>query len=139
MAEPFIRLGDDGENAPQLRYSVPESTDYVGNSIIAVDIDPALLNEATRDRLQDNLRRKRERRPVAPDDLRLSGLSMTARSPGVASLATRTDVRTAVATAPSSFIVRPQDGLIGFAGFDLVAPTPRPDETIAPRSCSSRS
>ena len=136
MAEngnPFIRLGDDGANAPQLRYSVPESTDYVGTSIIAVDIDPALLNQATRDRLRDNLRRKRERRPVAPDDLRLSGLSLTARSPGVASLATRADVRTAVATAPSSFIVRPQDGLIGFAGFDLVAPTPRPDETIAPQ------
>lgn len=136
MAEngnPFIRLGDDGENAPQLRYSVPESTDYVGTSIIAVGIDQALLNQATRDRLQDNLRRKRERRPVGPDDIRLSGLSLTARSPGVVSLATRTDVRTAVAAAPSSFIVRPQDGLIGFAGFDLVAPTPRPDETIAPK------
>lgn len=136
MAEngnPFIRLGDDGENAPKLRYSIPESTDYVGTSIIAVDIDPALLNQATRDRLQENLRRKRERGPIVPDDIGLSGLSLSTLSPGVASLATRTEVRTAVAGAPSSFIVRPRDGLIGFAGFDLVAPTPRPGETIAPK------
>ena len=133
-AHPFIQLGDDGENAPRISYSVPESTDYVGTSIISVDIEPRLLNEATRERLQENLTKKEESKPVRPlTDFRVSGLQLTTRSPNVGSLATKTEVNTVFSENPSSFIYQPRDGLLGFGSFEVVQPRPRPDEEIQPK------
>lgn len=131
---PFIRLGDDGENAPQLRYSIPESTDYVGTNIVSVDIDPRMLNEATRTRLEANLEEKSENRPVDPlRDLRVEGLELIARNRRAATLGFRTEVAEVFADAPSSFIYRPRDGLLGFGNFEVIAPRPRPSPAIAPK------
>ena len=48
-ANPFIRLGDDSDKAPRLNYSVPESTNYVGTSVISIDIEEKLLNQEIMD------------------------------------------------------------------------------------------
>lgn len=133
-ADPFIRLGEDGENAPRLRYSVPESTDYVGTSIISVDIDATMLGEATRERLQENLAKKRESKPSRPlSGFRLSGLQVAARSDNVATLATKAEVNTVFAEAPASFIFQPKEGLLGFGSFEIVQPPPRPEGQIRPK------
>lgn len=133
-AHPFIRLGEDGENAPRLSYSIPESTDYVGTNIVTVDIDPRLLNEATRARLQENLEEKNESRPSTPlRDLRAGDLQLTTRTPRTATLALRSEVAQVFADAPTSFIYQPREGLLGFGNFEVVQPRPRPEPQIAPK------
>ena len=133
-AQPFIRLGEDGDNAPRLNYSIPESTDYAGINIISVDIDPSLLNEATREQLQENLSKEKETKPARPfTDFRVGGLQLATRSPRVVSFATKTEVNTVFSESPSSFIFQPKDGLLGFGSFEVVQPRPRPDEEIKPK------
>ena len=39
MPDPFVVLGDDGADAPRLRYNIPEATGYAGQSVISVDVD----------------------------------------------------------------------------------------------------
>jgi hypothetical protein len=131
---PFIRLGQDGESAPELRYSIPESTDYVGTNIIGVDIDPRLLNQATRERLAENLEQKTKSKPSIPlRDFKLSGLQLTERTPNVATVALKSEVAQIFANAPTSFIYQPKEGLLGFGAFDVVQPRPRPDPEISPK------
>lgn len=131
---PFVRLGDDAESAPQLRYSIPESTDYVGTNIVTVDIDARLLNDATRERIEKNLETKTETRPTTPfRDLRLEGLRVATRNNNVVNLSLRSEVAEVFAESPESFIYRPREGMLGFGNFEVVQPRPRPEPRIAPK------
>lgn len=133
-AHPFIQLGDDGENAPRLSYSIPESTDYVGTNVVTVDIDSGLLNEATRTLLQENLEEKNDAKPATPlRDPRIGNLKLTTRNPRTATLALKSDVAQVFANAPTSFMFQPREGLLGFGNFEIVQPRPRPDPAIAPK------
>jgi len=133
-AHPFIQLGDDGENAPRLSYSIPESTDYVGTNVVTVDIDSGLLNEATRTLLQENLEEKNDAKPATPlRDPRIGNLKLTTRNPRTATLALKSDVAQVFANAPTSFMFQPREGLLGFGNFEVVQPRPRTDPAIAPK------
>lgn len=59
---PFIRLGDDADEAPQLNYSIPEATAHVGTTVITIDIDEDMLNQRTRDLIRQNLEDKKPKR-----------------------------------------------------------------------------
>ena len=60
---PFIRLGEDADEAPRLNYAIPESTNHVGVSVISIDIDEGLLNQTTLAQIRENLE---EKKPNAP-------------------------------------------------------------------------
>lgn len=144
MADPFIVLGDDGEDAPRLRYNIPESTSYSGRSVIGVDVNPQDLNQQTRDRLRENRRAKFER----PDVVRPSGSigslrlnfdrgstpssSQPLRAFFVSGSEEREDLR---ADAPlTATIKRPLQNMAGYqAAFELVIPTSEPEEVISPQ------
>jgi len=132
---PFIRLGEDAENAPRLNYSIPEATCYVGTSVIAVNIDEDLLNEETLAAIRKNLEEKKPKRPnPTPGDLRVTNLKVLNRSDRVGTVTSFAAASEVYEQHPGSFIFVPKEGMLGFAGdFDIVQPTPRPPEQIFPK------
>ena len=138
MAEneaPFIRLGDDADQAPQLNYSIPESTAHVGTTIIAIDIDEELLNRETRNWIRENLEDKEPKRtnPTVPD-LRVTDFKVINRNDRVGTVRGFAAVTKVHDEFPGSFIVKPKEGMLGFAGdFDIIKPKPRPPERIFPK------
>lgn len=60
---PFIRLGEDADEALRLNYSTPESTNHVGVSVISIDIDENVLNAATLKELRENVEKRRSSGP----------------------------------------------------------------------------
>ncbi|NEP68991.1 hypothetical protein [Moorena sp. SIO3A5] len=134
-ANPFIRLGDDGENAPRLNYSIPESTNYVGTSVISIDIEQELLNKETIKVIKENREKKKKKRPIATlDDLKLKGVKVVNRADNIASVSNQKDVKEIFQVNPSGFIYKPREDMFGFAGgFDVIRPRPIPDEKISPK------
>lgn len=135
-ANPFIRLGDDGENAPRLSYSVPESTNYVGTGVISISIDEKLLNAETIKAIRENVEKKKNKKPPKPipDDLKLRGISLVNRSENVGSVNTRMALKQVFDEHPSDFLYKPKESMLGFAGgFDIIVPRPRPPEKIFPK------
>lgn len=137
MAEnnPFIRLGDDADQAPRLSYSIPESTNYVGTSAISIDIDQTLLNAETVQLLKDNRKKKKENRPSNPiDDLRPLDLKFAAKSKRSVLVPNKTLLAEVFENTPNDLIYAPREDSLGFGGaFDLIAPTPKPVEQVSPK------
>jgi hypothetical protein len=132
---PFIRLGDDASDAPQLNYSIPESTNHVGVSVISVDIDEGLLNAATLKEIRENVEKKKNKRPkpVGPD-LRIDDLVLVPKSDRVATVKNLKAVTEVYERYPASFIYAPSEGMLGFSGdFDIIQPRPRPPDRVFPK------
>jgi len=132
---PFIRLGEDAQNAPRLNYSIPESTSHVGTSAIAINIDEEFLNKKTLSTIRENLEKKKQKRPKPiPPDLRIDNLTLVNRADTVATVNDFAAVAQIYEQYPSSFIYAPKEGMLGFAGgFDIIMPKPRPPEKIFPK------
>lgn len=137
MAEnnPFIRLGDDADQAPRLNYSVPESTNYVGTSAISIDVDQTLLNADTVQLLKDNRKKKKENRPSNPiDDLKPLNLKFVAKSKKSVLVPNKTLLAEVFEKTSNDLIYVPREDSLGFGGaFDLIAPTAKPVEQISPK------
>lgn len=121
-ANPFIRLGDDGENAPRLNYSVPESTNYVGTSVISINVDKNLLNESTIKVIRENVEKKKTKRPTGPivNELRLQKAKIIPRSENVAYVNNKIEVKEIYDQYPSDFFYKPKESMLGFeGGFDI--------------------
>ena len=132
---PFIRLGEDADEAPRLNYSIPESTNHVGVSVISIDIDEELLNQATRAEIRENVEKKKTKRPkpVAPE-LRIEDLALVPKSDRVATVSDFKTVAEVYEQYPASFIYTPSEGMLGFSGdFDIIQPRPRPPERVFPK------
>lgn len=132
---PFIRLGEDASNAPRLNYSIPESTNHVGVSVISIDIGEALLNAATLKEIRENVEKKKNKRPkpVGPD-LRIDDLVLVQKSDRVGTVKDLKAVTKVYERYPSSFIYAPVEGMLGFSGdFDIIQPTPRPPDRVFPK------
>jgi hypothetical protein len=144
MPDPFVVLGDDGADAPRLRYNIPEATGYAGQSVISVDVDVSDLNRDTRERLHENRRAKFERpgsvRPRGSiGDLRISVASTTLpidaqpqRTFYIANTQERAQSRS---EAPLTMTIkRPLPTLTGFdTAYELVVPTSPPEDVISPK------
>lgn len=132
---PFIRLGEDAQNAPRLNYSIPEATSHIGANVIAVNIDEALLNEETLSVIRENLNKKKPKRPKPiPPDLRVDDLTVINRNDNVGTVANFAAAAEVYEQYPSSFIFAPKEGMLGFTGgFDIIMPRPRPPEQIFPK------
>lgn len=132
---PFIRLGDDAQNAPQLSYSIPEATAHVGTSVISIDIDEALLNTETIAAIRKNLEDKVPNRPTPTiRDLKLSTVKVVNRNDRVGAVANFAAASEVFEEFPGSFIFQPKEGMLGFSGgFDIIKPRPRPPERILPK------
>lgn len=132
---PFIRLGDDADEAPQLNYSIPEATVHVGTTVITIDIDEGMLNQRTRDQIRQNLEDKEPKRtnPTIPG-LRLTDFKVINRNDGVGTVRGFAAATEIFDEFPGSFIFKPKEGMLGFAGdFDIIKPKPRPPEQIFPK------
>ncbi len=132
---PFIRLGEDADEAPRLNYSIPESTNHVGVSVISIDINENMLNDATLKELRENVEKKKVKRPrpVGPD-LRIDNLTLVSKSDRVATVNTRKAVAEIYEQYPASFIYKPSEGMLGFSGdFDIIQPRPRPPSRVFPK------
>lgn len=132
---PFIRLGEDADAAPRLNYSIPESTNHVGVSVISIDINENMLNDATLKELRENVEKKKVKRPrpVGPD-LRIDNLTLVSKSDRVATVNTLKAVAEVYEQYPASFIYKPSEGMLGFSGdFDIIQPRPRPPSRVFPK------
>ena len=132
---PFIRLGEDADEAPRLNYAIPESTNHVGVSVISIDIDEELLNQATRAEIRENVEKKKTKRPrpVGPE-LRIDDLALVPKSDRVATVSDFKTVAEVYEQYPASFIYTPSEGMLGFSGdFDIIQPRPRPPEQVFPK------
>ncbi|MBX3615720.1 hypothetical protein [Nitrosomonas sp.] len=132
---PFIRLGEDADEAPRLNYSIPESTNHVGVSVISIDIDENFLNAATLKELRENVEKKKVKRPkpVGPD-LRIDNLTLVSKSDRLATVNNFKAVAEVYEQYPSSFIYTPSEGMLGFSGdFDIIQPKPRPPSRVFPK------
>lgn len=132
---PFIRLGEDADEAPRLNYAIPESTNHVGVSVISIDIDEGLLNQVTLAEIRDNVEKKRTKRPkpVGPE-LRIDDLALVPKSDRVATVSDFKAVAEVYEQYPASFIYTPSEGMLGFSGdFDIIQPRPRPPEQVFPK------
>lgn len=135
QSAPFIRLGDDAENAPQLKYSIPEATAHVGTTIITIDVDEDMLNQQTLDQIRQNLEDKEPKRtnPTIPD-LRITDFKVINRNEGVGTVRGFAAANEVFEEFPSSFIFKPKEGMLGFEGdFDIIKPRPRPPQRIFPK------
>lgn len=136
MADPFIRLGEDGENAPRLNYSVPESTNYVGTSVISINVDENLLNENTKKIMRENVEKKKKKRPTGPivNDLKLVTGTIIQRSENIVYAGNKMTVKEIFDEHPNDLFYKPKETMLGFAGgFDIFVPKPRPVEKISPK------
>lgn len=126
MAEaPFVRLGD-GQDAPILRYSVPESTSYVGRHVIAINIAPEFLNEQTRERLTAQTATRR-RGPEPSIGSLVGQRKFTVRSESSAVVRTAADRVSIAAEHTAGLIFQPKESTLGFTGsFEVIRPRPAP-------------
>lgn len=132
---PFIRLGEDADQAPRLNYSIPESTNHVGVSVISIDISESFLNEATLKEIRENVEKKKTKRPkpVGPE-LRIDDLTLVPKSDRVATVTNFKAVAEVYEQYPSNFIYTPSEGMLGFSGnFDIIQPRPRPPTRLFPK------
>ncbi len=131
---PFIRLGEDADQAPRLSYSIPESTNHVGVSVISIDINENLLNETTLAELRENADKKTKRPTPVPPDLRIDDLTLIPKSDRVATVTNFKAVAEVYEQYPTSLIYKPTEGMLGFTGgFDIIQPRPRPPERVFPK------
>lgn len=132
---PFIRLGDDADEAPQLNYSIPEATTHVGSTVITIDVDEDMLNQRTRDQIRQNLEDKEPKRtnPTIPG-LRLADFKVINRNDRVGTVRGFAAATEVFDEFPGSFIFKPKEEMLGFVGdFDIIKPRPRPPEQIFPK------
>lgn len=132
---PFIRLGDDADEAPQLNYWIPEATAHVGATVITIDIGEDMLNQRTRDQIRQNLEDKEPKRtnPTIPG-LRLTDFKVINRNDRVGTVRGFAAATEVFDEFPGSFIFKPKEEMLGFAGdFDIIKPRPRPPEQIFPK------
>lgn len=132
---PFIRLGDDGDDAPRLNYSIPESTNHVGLSVISIDIDEGDLNTETLEQLRENVEEKNSSRPrpVGPD-LRLDEITLVQKGRRRATVNDLQAVTEVYEQNATNFIYAPAEGMLGFTGeFDIIQPRPRPPDRVFPK------
>ncbi|MEM7773507.1 MAG: hypothetical protein AAF327_23760 [Cyanobacteria bacterium P01_A01_bin.37] len=148
-ANPFIRLGDDSDKAPRLNYSVPESTNYVGTSVISIDIEEKLLNQETVKAIRANLEKKKVARPkyligdlkletrdaqVQSRERQVKSDTLTWQPSRLVTPAERKEIEETVEQYPTAFIYRPLEGMLGFGkGVEIFRPRPRPPEKIFPK------
>lgn len=132
---PFIQLGDDGEDAPRLSYSMPESTNHVGLSCICIDIDQGDLNPETLEQLRENVDAKNAERPrPVPPDLGITGLTLVGKGPRMATVDSLSAVAEVYQENASNFIYAPAEGMLGFTGdFDIILPRPHPPGRVFPK------
>ncbi|MEU1972121.1 hypothetical protein ABZ477_10720 [Microbacterium sp. NPDC019599] len=135
VSAPFIRLGDDGDDAPRLSYSIPESTNHVGLSVICIDVDQGDLNAETLELLRENVEAKHPERPrPVPPDLDITGLTIVPKGPRMATVDSVAAVAEVYQENASSFIYAPAEGMLGFTGdFDIIVPTPHPPDRVFPK------
>jgi hypothetical protein len=135
VSAPFIRLGDDGDDAPRLSYSIPESTNHVGLSVICVDVDQGDLNAETLALLRENVEAKQPGRPhPLPPDLPIAGLTIVPKGPRRATVGSLAAVAEVYEENASSFIYAPAEGMLGFTGdFDIIVPRPHPPTVVFPK------
>ncbi len=132
---PFIRLGEDGDDAPRLNYSIPESTNHVGLSVISIDIDEGDLNAETLEQLRENVEEKNSSRPrpVGPD-LRIDDITLVQKGRRRATVNDLQAVSEVYEQNATNFIYAPAEGMLGFTGeFDIIQPRPRPPERVFPK------
>ncbi len=132
---PFIQLGEDGDEAPRLNYSIPESTNHVGLSVISIDIDEGDLNTETLELLRENVEEKNSSRPrpVGPD-IRIDDITLVQKGRRRATVNDLKAVTEVYQKNASNFIYAPAEGMLGFTGdFDIVQPRPRPPERVFPK------
>ena len=136
VSAPFIRLGDDGDDAPRLSYSIPESTNHVGLSVICVDVDQGDLNAETLARVRANADAKNpggRPRPIPPD-LTVTGLTVVPKGPRMATVNSVAAVAKFYEQNQTNFIYAPSEGMLGFSGdFDIILPRPNPPEQVFPK------
>lgn len=132
---PFIRLGDDSDEAPSLSYSVPESTNHVGLSVISIDIEEADLNADTVRQLRRNVEDKNAERPrPVPPDLRINDITLVQKGRRRATVNDLKAVSEIYEQNASNFIYAPVEGMLGFTSdFDIIQPRPRPPERLFPK------
>jgi hypothetical protein len=135
VSAPFIRLGDDGDDAPRLSYSIPESTNHVGLSVICVDVDQSDLNSETLAQLRENVEAKQGERPhPVPPDLRVTDFAVVPKGPRMATVNSFKAVAEIYEENPSNFIYAPAEGMLGFTGdFDIILPRPHPPGRVFPK------
>ena len=135
VSAPFIRLGDDGDDAPRLSYSIPESTNHIGLSVICIDIDQGDLNAETLERLRENVDAKNAERPrPVPPDLGITGLTLVPKGPRMATVNSLRAVAEVYQENASNFIYAPAEGMLGFTGdFDIILPRPHPPGRVFPK------
>lgn len=135
VSAPFIRLGDDGDDAPRLSYSIPESTNHVGLSVICVDVDQSDLNSETLAQLRENVEAKHGERPhPVPPDLRVTDFAVVPKGPRMATVNSFRAVAEIYEENPSNFIYAPAEGMLGFTGdFDIILPRPHPPGRVFPK------
>ncbi len=134
METPLIRLGEDGESAPRLNYSIPEATSYVGTSVISIPLDPDFLNRETHDQIQGNMEEKVPGRTNPVSELPLANVELTAISDRVGRVTSPTAAATVFEQHTNTLIYRPKESLLGFAGeFEVLKPRPRPSPNIQPK------
>lgn len=133
-SSPFIQLGDDGDDAPRLSYSIPESTNHVGLNVISIDIDQEDLNSETLDQLRDNVEEKNKRPRPIPPDLKIDDFKLVKKGAGRATVGNVKAVAEVYEQNASNFIYAPVEGMLGFTGdFDIIRPRPRPPERVFPK------
>lgn len=140
QVNPFIRLGNDGDQAPRLQYSVPESTNYVGTSVISIDIEELLLNKETLKTIRENYKEK-QAEPItpkpkptkpAPGGITTKTSRFTMKTRELAITNAKQEAETVLAQ-PNRYIYRPYEGMLGFGGVNVYKPRPRPPEKIFPK------
>ncbi len=132
---PFIQLGEDSDDAPRLNYSIPESTNLVGLSVISIDVDQSDLNAATLQQLRENVEEKNSERPrpVGPD-LRIDDITLVQKGRRRATVTTLRAVAEVYQRNATNFIYAPAEGMLGFTGdFDIIQPRPRPPDRVLPK------
>ena len=139
QANPFIRLGDDGDQAPRLQYSVPESTNYVGTSVISIDIEESFLNKETLETIRENLKEKQtppsKPKPgkPAPGGITTKTNKVALRSKELVLANAKQEADLVLEKPYSQYIYRPYEGMLGFGGVNVYKPRPRPPEKIFPK------
>jgi hypothetical protein len=132
---PFIQLGEDGDEAPRLNYSVPESTNHVGLSVISIDINQSDLNAETLAQLRENVEEKNTKRPrPSGPDLKIDDIKLVQKGARRATVNNIKAVTEVYEQNASNFIYAPVEGTLGFTGdFDIIQPRPRPPQRVFPK------